>query len=91
MLTSIKSFLCAVVQFLSRLGFFLKEGKEIAIGENLKIWCLLWKRKEHQAVAGSTSSCEVPLSKLGLLPDLFLSSLLRKFCLCALAHRETTF
>lgn len=90
MLTSIKSFLSAVVQFLSCLGFFLKEGKEIAIGENLKRWCLLWERKQHQAVAGSTFSCEVPPSKLGLLPDLFLSSLLRKFCLCALIHREIT-
>lgn len=89
MLTSMKFFLSTVVQFLSCLGL-LKEGKEIAIGANLKRWCLLWKRKEHQAVAGSTSSCEVPPSKLGLLPDLFLSSLLRKFCLCALTHREIT-
>lgn len=90
MLTSMKSFLSAVVQLLSCLGFFLKEGKEIAIGENLKRWCLLWERKQHQAVAGWTSSCEVPPSKLGLLPDLFLSCLLRKFCLCALTHREIT-
>lgn len=52
MLTSIKSFLSAVVQFLSCFGLFLKEGKEIAIGENLKRWCLLWERKQHQAVGG---------------------------------------
>lgn len=77
----IKSFLSAVVQFLSCLGLFLKEGKKIAIGENLKRWCLLWERKQHQAVAHWTSSCEVPPSKLESVRDLFLSSLLRKFCL----------
>lgn len=39
MLPSIKSLLSTIVQFLSYLGLFLEERKEIAIGEDLKRWC----------------------------------------------------